>query len=83
MKSVIKNQENAIESSYPCLKIYNNDSKLGVYVVLFTEPKNGVVVYSENQRVKVGDDNKTYSETASWAEECFSPFNGTIELSNN
>lgn len=82
MKSVIKNQENAIESSYPCLKIYDNGSKLGVCVVLFTEPKKGVVVYSENERLKVGDNEKGDGAT-SWAEECFSPFNGTIELSNN
>ena len=82
MKSVIKNQENAIESSYPCLKIYNNESGLGVYVVLFTEPQKGVVVFSENKRLKVGDNEKADGGT-SWAEECFSPFNGTIELSNN
>ena len=80
MRSIIKNEEKVVKSNYPCLKIYNNKSGDGEYVVLFTKPKRGVVIYSENTQVKVGDNDKTNGE--SFAEECFSPLNGTIELSN-
>ncbi len=82
MKSIIKNEEKVVKSNYPCLKIYNNEGGLGAYVVLFTKPMRGIVVYSENERLKVGD-NETANDSTCWAEECFTNFKGTIELSNN
>ena len=80
--TLIDKQEKAREIKYPCLKIYNDKGGLGEYVVLFTEPKRGVVVYSENECLKVGDD-ETVNDAIYWAEECFTNFKGTIELSNN
>lgn len=81
MKSVIKNGDRIAKSNYPCLKIYNNESGCGAYVVLFTEPNSGVVVYSETECIKVGDNEKV-NDTTCWAEECFTRFDGIIELSN-
>lgn len=83
MRSTLVNkEEKAREIEYPCLKIYNNQSNLGKYVVLFTKPNKGIVVFSENSRLNVGDNEKA-NNGCEWAEESFNHFGGTIELTNN
>ena len=53
------------------------DSDSGAIVVLFTNKDLGTVVYSERKKHPIG----YYSEA--WIMSGFSPFNKTIELSNN
>ena len=75
MKSIIKNGEGTT-NNYPCLKEATN--RRGEIVVLFSEPEKGTIIWSDRQNQPVGE----FSED--WAEkDCFLPFNGTIELSNN
>ena len=75
MKSIIKNGEGAT-NSYPCLKVATNVK--GKIVVLFSEPSTGTIIWSDRENQPVGE----FSED--WAEkDCFLPFNGTIELSND
>ena len=76
MKSKIK----GTESEYPCLKSYGDKKEF--YVVLFAAPDIGVVVFSAFPNFYVGDDG-TANDATRWAEEQFTLFNGTIELSNN
>lgn len=80
MKSVIKNGGMTASCCYPCLKYYGNTNEF--YVVLFTAPQKGMVVFSAYPDFYVGD-NGTANNAIQWAEEQFMPFNGTIELTNN
>ena len=73
--TLINKEEKAREIKYPCLMTADGD--FGAIVVLFTDNNFGTVVYSERERQPVG----YYSEA--WAMAGFTPFNGTIELSNN
>ena len=75
MKSVIKTNDLVGKRKYPILMTAENQR--GKIVVLFTDNNFGTVVYSERERQPVG----YYSEA--WAMAGFTPFNGTIELSNN
>lgn len=61
---------------YPCLKQYTGVTAAS-RVVLFNGPKTGVVVYTKGfQDENVGDyDNR-------WSENVYTPFEGTIRLSN-
>lgn len=74
MKSVIKNGESAT-INYPCLMTAHSSS--GSKVVLFTNKHSGTVVYSLGKQQPIG----YYSEA--WEMSGFTPFDGTIELSNN
>ena len=71
MKSVINEANQAPKSEYPCLKISNDGT-----IVLFTNKRMGVVLY-EGERTTKGE----YG--IFWAEELFTPFNGTITLFND
>lgn len=61
------------EPMYPCLK-YLGDTEDERFVVLFTEPDTGVVVAASKYR-KLG-------EQDDWDENDFTPFHGTVTLSN-
>lgn len=62
----------ANKPEYPCLKIYKDND----FIVLFTDPTTGTVVYSTYYDHKVGDyDND-------WISSGFKPFNDILELSN-
>ncbi len=74
MKKVEVNQK-AVEpkSEYPCLKVSQDGS-----IVLFKSHKVGVVVWSIDVRATpIG----YYSDN--WFESTFTPFTGTITLSND
>lgn len=75
MKSVIKTNDLKGEIKYPCLMTTHNRFK--TIVVLFTKKDFGTVVYSERKEQPIG----YYS--GAWAMSYFTPFNETIELSNN
>ena len=78
MKSVIKTNDLKGEIEYPCLMTVDNvDNSSGAIVVLFNDRSCGVVVHSEGELRPIG----YYSEA--WIMSGFSPFNKTIELSNN
>jgi hypothetical protein len=81
MKAVVK--EKVLEpikpkSKYPYLGTSTNNSG-EVNVVLFTSRYTGTVVFTTNTRFwKIGD------SAGCWAEDiAFTPFTGTIELSND
>lgn len=69
VKSEISNP--SVDFKYPGL--YVNRWKT---VVLFSEPKAGVVVHAGNGLIKVGE----YSDE--WLMDLFTPFTGTVTLSN-
>ena len=81
MKS--KRIDSSGETKYPCLLQYRND-----YVILATSEEKsaitgginvtGIVVYVS---ALAGFELGYYSE--SWAKECFTPYRGKIELSND
>lgn len=75
MKSVIKTNDLKGEIKYPCLMTANSYS--GAIIVLFTKKDFGTVVYSERENQPIGH----HSEA--WAMSDFTPYNGTIKLSNN
>ena len=61
------------KSEYPCLKISESGN-----IVLFTSSKTGTVIQSDKSNYyQVGK----YS--TDWAERNFTPFHGTITLSND
>lgn len=76
MKSTINLENTKTDSEYGCLKIWGKE-KGRRFIVLFYSYKKGVVVYSEHKDHVVGD-SSTY-----WSEEEFTPFNGTVTLSND
>ena len=71
MKAVINEKETHKQPEYPCLKI----SKLG-NIVLFTEPETGVRV-STDANYNIGYFSR------SWDMSEFTPFTGSITLSND
>lgn len=73
MRSTLINKK---EIKYPCLMAATN-SEAGKVVVLFKDYRSGVVVHSERELQPLG-----YHSEA-WVMSGFSPFDGTIELSNN
>lgn len=75
MKSVIKENKTEQVDRYPKLMRYENWD--GDFVVFFTEQRKGVIVYAKNCIWEIG------YESNSWSEAAFTPFSGTIELSNN
>ena len=75
MKSVIKTNDLKGEIKYPCLMTGHSYS--GATVVLFTKKDFGTVVHSESKERPIG-----YHSEA-WIMAYFTPFDGTIELSNN
>ena len=74
MESVIKTNDLKGEIKYPCLM--TTHSRILSIVVLFNDRRCGVVVYSEWKFQPIG----FYSEE--WVMSGFTPFDGTIELSN-
>ena len=75
MKSVKKTNDLKGEIKYPMLMTAH--SYLGTIVVLFHDECCGTIVYSEIKEHPIG----YYSK--SWDMSGFTPFDGTIELSNN
>ena len=75
MKSVKKTNDFKGEIKYPCLMTADGD--FGAIVVLFHDKCRGTVVYSERKEQPIG----YYTEV--WSMSGFTPFNETIELSNN
>lgn len=73
--TLINKEEKAREIKYPCLMTAH--SSLGAIVVLFHNEYCGTVVYSERKGQPIG----YYSKA--WIMSGFTPFDGTIELSNN
>lgn len=72
MKITIKNESKPSEIKYPCLMISKSNR-----VVLFTENRKGTVLAGGDY----GDTIGKHSDI--WFEESFTPFTGTIELSND
>ena len=75
MKSVKITNDFKGEIKYPCLMTAHNSS--GAIVVLFHNAGCGTVVYSKGKHQPIG----YYSKA--WIMSGFTPFDGTIELSNN
>lgn len=73
VKSKLKKKKN-IKVDYPCLM-----TSRGKKVVLMSSPGVGVVVYNEFGDPE-GQEVGHYA--TNWAEECFEPFEGTLELKN-
>ena len=72
MKSVVKEKQAENKAEYPCLKISTNET-----VVLFTSKGTGTLIHNPNGTWPIG----YYSRN--WIEVEFTPFSGTIELSND
>jgi len=70
MKVTIKNENKSSEIKYPCLM----ESPMGC-LVLFDKPDCGTVI--QDKEYAVG------SYHTDWASEYFTPFTGTVELSND
>ena len=75
MESVIKTNDLKREIKYPMLMTAHGD--LETIVVLFHDKCRGTVVYSERKEQPIG----YYTEV--WSMSGFTPFNETIELTNN
>lgn len=66
-------------SKYPCLKKFSvKDKDSRSFIVLFTTYGTGVVIYSETD----GSPYDIGHYSSGWTEDCFEPFEGTLELSN-
>ena len=75
MRSTLINKEEKVrEIKYPCLMTASDN--FGSIVVLFHNQGRGVVVHSKGEGQLVG----YYSEA--WAMPFFTPFKGTIQLTN-
>ena len=74
--TLINNEEKAREIKYPCLMVtkWDNGDKM---VVLFSKESVGMVVFSTYRNWEIGD----HSEL--WVMPAFTPFDGTIQLTNN
>lgn len=72
MKSVVKDKSKEVE--YPCLMVSDSGA-----VILFNEHRKGVVVYVAIKHIgyRVG----YYGDM--WDMDKFTPFHGTVELSND
>ena len=76
MKAVVKEKKTEeTEITYPWMGICYTDKKYSI--VIFSEHKKGVCVFTNEICNYVGE---LYDD---WAEEMFTPFTGTIELSND
>jgi hypothetical protein len=73
MKAVINEKETPVKDTYPCLKVSKNTGN----IVLFIASKTGVVVSVVNDFWELGE----YSDGL--AENDFTPFTGSITLSND
>jgi len=71
MKAVINEKETPVK--YPCLKVSKNTGN----IVLFIGEKTGIVVSAHNDMWEIGE----YS--VGFAENDFTPFTGSITLSND
>lgn len=74
----MKSSINETPDTYPFLGKYIADEPDTFFVVLFVEPRKGIVVHTEgnNTAWEVG----FYSST--WVMSCFKEFTGTVTLSN-
>ena len=68
-------EKTIMESEYPCLKEYRDH--YAHYIVLFTKPRTGVVVWYSKGDYEIGE----YCENR-WVEELFFITNDTVELTN-
>ncbi len=75
MKAVINEKETQVKTKYPCLKKWNGNGP-DIRVVQFTSENTGTLVYESNGKY-LG----LYS--TEWSEEYFTPFTGSITLSND
>lgn len=73
MKSVLSNKKTKYLKSYPYLGIYTADESN--FIVLFTKKNKGTVVHRE-------DGGELGAHSITWNEECFSPYEYAITLSN-
>jgi len=74
MKAVI-NEKETPEQGYPCLKQFIGD---GPYqLVLFKKEKSGTLIYQNPDKHQIG------YHSDDWPEYLFTPFTGTITLSND
>lgn len=71
MKAVINEKETPVKPKYPYL------GKQSSYLVAFTSRDTGVLVSGKNEAVKL------YTESEEWEEDDFTPFTGSITLSND
>lgn len=78
LTSNVTDSKVASETEYPCLKIYKGkDVHAQGLIILFYNPASGMVVrQGMGKRQLIGD----YS--ASWSEEMFTKFYGTVELTS-
>ena len=72
MKIEVKENKATISKEYPYLGVYKTFKS----IVLFTEPNYGFCLSDDISTFKVGE----YSNK--WVEHMFTPFNGTVILSN-
>ena len=64
---------------YPLLKEFTDEE--GNYIVLFTEPGTGMVVFSNQPTVPIGDISG-YTSDEHWSEEDFILYQGDVKLEN-
>jgi hypothetical protein len=81
MKAVVKEKETVKqEKKYPYLGIYTDNDYNTNWVVFFTSNDRGVLVWNKDKtdsRYVIG------FESNCWGEHLFTPFTGSIELSND
>ena len=75
MKAVVKEKQKELKPKYPYLGIRKDEEDYTV--VLFTSCDEGTVVASDYNKQPIG----YYSN--GWRQSDFTPFTGTIELSND
>jgi len=73
MKAVINEKETPVKPKYPYLGKFVSD--VCEYIVLFSRENTGVVVFNKHS--------DEYSFSSDFAEELFTPFTGSITLSND
>ena len=64
---------------YPLLKEFTDEK--GNYIVLFTEPRSGMVVFSNHPTVPIGDISG-YDSNENWDEDRFKLYQGDVKLEN-
>lgn len=64
------------KEKYPYLGLWNNNDNKDKFVVLFTEKRTGMVVYSECNRWSVGQVSSQFAESE------FSHYTSAVVLSN-
>lgn len=76
----------ASNRTYPYLATPDeNINGVEKHVVMFTAPKTGVVVHSDISVRRVGDTSvrRVGDTRVDWYEESFTPYTGTVTLSND